>query len=633
MQRFLPKMFYIGRAWIQSSLFETHTNKNTKRMVHTKCKIFLFLSFIAFFSLQSCVEELDIERESVSSVTPKEIVKSSIYGKVIDENNQAIPNAQVTLQTAEGSKSSETNSYGQFEFFNVRVKASSAFLKVSVPGKFEGFRRVDVVKNAVNYTEIKMLDRQIAGSIDAGSGGAVSTLSGAQVRLPANAVVTQSGQAYTGPISVAMQWIDPTAEDLYQRLVGDLSGIDIEGNEVVLGTFGMMNVELLDNQGNELQLADDARAELTWPVPSERLSDAPQNIPVWSYDEGLGTWIEEEMATQNGNTFVGEVSHFSSWNLDWKGPTVTLNGRVTYNGNPGDILSAFRVDVSSPLFGSRGGFLTTDGEFQFLRFPADEVFDLTIKNLCGETVYEETYGPFSQDTDLGVIDILNSAIDKTSVIGVAVDCDNNPIEGAIVQIVTNSNKYYIEETGSDGLFEFTVPYCGSSTTAEVSIVDPGPGLVSSPQTITISSTAEFDLGNVRVCDQAAIFFQLSVDTLDLFYTPPQGFPFFFKTNPSTAGSELGLEGNESYVQILSDEVISDIGSYTSSFHYFSLGRGNDRVNYTNNFPADLNLDITEYSDTPGEFIGGSFMGSVSRDSTGLGTPVDISGAFRIEVQQ
>lgn len=600
-------------------------------MIHTKCKIFLFLSLIAFFSLQSCVEEVDIERESINSVSPREIVKSSIYGKVIDENNQAITDAEVILQTAEGTKSSQTNSYGQFEFFNVRVKASSAFLKVSVPGKFEGFRRVDVVKNALNYTEIKMLDRQIVGSIDAGSGGAVSTPSGAQVRLPANGVVTQSGQPYTGSISVAMQWIDPTAEDLHQRLVGDLSGIDLEGDEVVLGTFGMMTVELLDNQGNELQLASDARAELTWPVPSERLSDAPQNIPVWSYDEGLGTWIEEEMAIQNGNTFVGEVSHFSSWNLDWKGPTITLNGQVTYNGNPGDILSAFRVDVSSPLFGSRGGFLTLDGEFQFLRFPADEVFDLTIRNICGDIVYQQSYGPFSQNEDLGVIDITSASIEETDVTGVAVDCDMNPIEEAFVQIETDSTSYFVQTTAADGVFTFTVPYCGSVTNANLYILDPNENLVSSPQNFTITSTGEVDLGNIRVCDQAAVFFELTIDTFEQYFTPPNGLPYY-SNNPSN-NDIIGLENNY-FSSIIIDGEITGTGNYSSSNHFFSVKDGNSSLIYGNIVPPDLTVEITEYSNISGEHIGGSFSGTVSQDSTGQGQGQQqaIIGAFRIEIR-
>jgi hypothetical protein len=595
--------------------------------------LFLILSGIGLLSLPGCVEEVDLERESITDISPKEIVRTNLRGTVFDEGNQVVSDAEVEIKTAEGWQQMRTDEFGQFEFLDVRVKGASAFVKVSSQGKFEAFRRADVIKNKNNYTEIKLLERTIVGTINASTGGAVSNSSGAQVRLPANAMITQSGQTYSGSISVAMQWIDPTADDLHQRLVGDLSGIDIEGREVVLGTFGMMTVELLDNQGNELQLADEARAELTWPVPSERLSEAPQSIPVWSYDEELGTWIEEEVALQDGNRFVGEVSHFSSWNLDWKGPSILVEGQVTYNNSPGDILSAFRVDVHSPLFGSRGGFLTPDGKFQFRRFPADEVFDLTIKNICGETVYEESYGPFSQDTDLGVIDISNSSIEETRVSGVAVDCDNNPIEGAIVQLVSNSNKYFIEETGPDGQFEFTVPFCGSSTTAEVSIVDPDQELVSAPQTITITSTAEIDLGNVRVCDQVAVYFQLSIDTFDFFYTPPHGFPFFSENSPATNGSQIGLQSNEDFIQIFTEEMIADTGNYESPFHNFFFTEGNNSIIYANNSPGDLNIEITEYSNTPGEFIGGSFNGSVSRDSTGLGNPVDISGAFRIEVDQ
>ncbi|NBC24131.1 MAG: hypothetical protein GVX78_00770, partial [Bacteroidetes bacterium] len=161
----------------------------------------------------------------------------------------------------------------------------------------------------------------------------------------------------------------------------------------------------------------------------------------------------------------------------------------------------------------------------------------------------------------------------------------------------------------------------------VSILDPEQGLVSEKQTITITSTAQIDLSNIRVCDQAAVFFQLNVDTFDRFYAPPQSLPYLTGNN-----SSIVINGSQDRVEILTDEIISNTGSYESPFHYFFLRQDNNAVNYFKNSPADLSIEITEYSDTPGEFVGGSFMGSVSRDSTGLGTPVDISGAFRIEVR-
>jgi hypothetical protein len=590
----------------------------------------LILGGIGLLSLPGCVDEVDIERENISDVTPKEIITSSIYGKVIDESNQVMENVEVVIQTAEGEQSTSTNEWGQFEFFEVRVKGASAFLKVSAPGKFDGFRRAAVIKNKLNYTQIKMLDREIVGTIDAQSGGSVSTSSGAQVRLPSNAVVTQNGQTYAGSISVAMQWIDPTAEDLHQRLVGDLSGIDIEGQEVALGTFGMMTVELLDNQGNELQLADEARAELTWPIPSERLSEAPQSIPVWSYDENLGTWIEEELAIQNGNTFTGEVSHFSSWNLDWKGPNIEVSGRVTFNGSPGNILTTFRVEVSSPLFGSRGGFLANDGEFLFLRFPADEVFTLSIYNICGDVIYEETYGPFNQNTDLGAIDITNSNVEETTVSGVAVDCDMNPIENALVRLEFDSNSYYLNSTNPEGTFEFTVPFCGNVSNGSLFIIDPDELLVSTPQNFTISASGDIDLGNILVCDQATEFFQFTIDTIQRFFTPPDWMPFLL--DRQQGGDRIGVEGPE-FAEFWVEDDIDGTGSYTSNFQIILLTDGNAFLQYSNTNPPDLTVEITEYSDIPGEYIGGTFSGTMSLDSVPQGPMESITGAFRIEVDQ
>ena len=57
---------------------------------------------------------------------------------------------------------------------------------------------------------------------------------------------------YTGNVNVAMTWLDPTAEDLDQRMPGSLLGFDNESTVVSLETFGMIGVELTDDNNNPL---------------------------------------------------------------------------------------------------------------------------------------------------------------------------------------------------------------------------------------------------------------------------------------------------------------------------------------------------------------------------------------------
>lgn len=580
----------------------------------------------------ACVNEFENIEESTPTIIPQEIITTSLYGKVMNEQGAPVENATVELANAPIPMTTTTDTYGQFEFIDINVKGRSAFLKVNAEGKLKGFRRASVLANSLNYTEVQLWDKEVAGRINAQTGGLVSTSEGASLSLPANAVVDQNGNPYAGEISVVMQWIDPSSDQLYRQLVGDLSGIDQAGNDVVLGTFGMMGVELLDEAGNELQIAENMRAELTWPVPQSRMSEAPQTIPLWSYDEVLGTWIEEEIAAQQGNTFVGQVSHFSYWNLDWKGASISVTGNVTYKGSPGQVLNTFRATIRNPLFGESGGFLTADGSFQFDRFPANEVFSLEIKNICGEALFSKEIGPFSQNEDIGTINILEDETEETIVRGIARDCAQNPIEGAFVQLLLDSTNYYTGLTEADGSFELRIPFCGSSTTADLFILDKVNTLVSDPEPIEWSSQGPLELGDIRVCDQAPAFIQMTLDTNEVFFGPPVDRLYYIQESGAQPYAVFGTESNKGFVQIKLDALVTEKGSYSSAEHVFIYNDGSNFNTYQPNIPADLTIEINEYEASPDAYVGGRFQGSIRLDTTAQGRDIPISGSFRIQKQ-
>jgi len=63
-------------------------------------------------------------------------------------------------------------------------------------------------------------------------------------------------------------------------MVGDLSAIDMEGNPRSLATYGMLQIELLDASGNELNIAPGNTATLQFPVPTELRASAPHYSPM-----------------------------------------------------------------------------------------------------------------------------------------------------------------------------------------------------------------------------------------------------------------------------------------------------------------------------------------------------------------
>jgi len=78
-------------------------------------------------------------------------------------------------------------------------------------------------------------------------------------------------------------------------------------------------------QVNYYKIASDKKATITMPLSGLLSAAPPTSIPLWYFNESNGLWKQDGTATKTGNTYVGEVSHFSWWNCDLPNATVAPN--------------------------------------------------------------------------------------------------------------------------------------------------------------------------------------------------------------------------------------------------------------------------------------------------------------------
>ena len=100
------------------------------------------------------------------------------------------------------------------------------------------------------------------------------------------------------------------------QLPGDLTGISKSGKPVRLSSYGAFSVSLTDMAGKSLNIAKGKSALIRLPIDGNLLGSSPPTIKLWSFDENRGVWIEEGVATKNGNAYVAKVTHFSPVNMD-----------------------------------------------------------------------------------------------------------------------------------------------------------------------------------------------------------------------------------------------------------------------------------------------------------------------------
>ncbi|MEP7336137.1 MAG: hypothetical protein ABI977_00100 [Acidobacteriota bacterium] len=141
---------------------------------------------------------------------------------------------------------------------------------------------------------------------------------GASVTIPANSLVDSRGRAATGSLSLFISTFNLT--DPAGRSPGDYAGTGRTGRNLILTSYGMVDIQIVDGRNQPINLAPGRTAEVSLPVEPRQLNNLarrpPNSIPIWFYDQIAGQWKEEGTATLAGNYYVTKVRHFSVINAD-----------------------------------------------------------------------------------------------------------------------------------------------------------------------------------------------------------------------------------------------------------------------------------------------------------------------------
>ncbi|MDH5544997.1 MAG: hypothetical protein OEZ43_05355 [Gammaproteobacteria bacterium] len=158
----------------------------------------------------------------------------------------------------------------------------------------------------------------------------------ARLRLPAKSLVYADQSPAKGPISLSMATLNPAR----RTLPGDYRAIDANGDDMELVSFGALYATFRDVFGNPINLKHGMEALLDVPVSNDQLAEAKPTIPMWSYEEKTGLWLEEGEAklqyTGTQYVYEGTTKHFSTINMD-------------VAGNDPNVATCVRLELGSSL--------------------------------------------------------------------------------------------------------------------------------------------------------------------------------------------------------------------------------------------------------------------------------------------
>ena len=330
-----------------------------------------------------------------------------------------------------------TDDNGYYILENVKVSSKHASLQIIKPGYFSGSRTFRTPKAGTVFHRTTLIPLGAPLSFTGGNGSVATNL--VSINFPENSVKDElTGDLYTGNVEVYIKHIGTDAFSM----PGDLTSINESDELEILHSYGMVFVEMYAEDGRKLNIADGMTASMTYEIPGDLQSSAPETIKMWWFDYEAGVWTEGGEATREGSRWVGEVSHFSCWNFDLNVPSVLVTGQIVQSN--GGMSSFYVTFLNDDGKGGRGS-ANADGSFSG-RVEAGVPLEFTIQYHeanCDTIVYQEFVGPFDQDIDLG--DII-------------VNTDGFPSKPFAMFIVNqddiDQSKYYFTNTSSvSGILE------------------------------------------------------------------------------------------------------------------------------------------------------------------------------------
>jgi len=521
------------------------------------------------------------------------IVQSNLNGTVVNESNQAIANAAVTIS----GELTETDENGFYSFQNIDLSTDGSLLKISKDGYFDGFQFAtgEAGKYSQTITTLVQKNEQRFQSSD---GGTIVINGGSSIVFNTNSISHANGQAYQGEVVVYSHWYDPSSNELIYTMPGDLRGLSEENDAVQLQTYGMMAVELESPTGEELQLSNDQTATLMFPLTQGSDASSFESIPTWHLDEATGVWMEEGEAFVQGDFLVAEVSHFSFWNCDVPYPLINITGTlVSEDGLPLPFQTVVIKDNNSNV--SRSG---QTNELGFFRGKVPAGVDLTMYLFtCDENYFVTDLGVLNEDTDFG--NIVFSEISGNLVTATLINCDQEPITSGYVKIIT-PNETKIVTTDANGELSYTLLYCDDT---EVTLVayDLNESKVSDEISFNTNQTI-VDLATIIICEEITeeyIHYFINNETHNL---PLNQFSIFYADDRM-----LYINAYAEYVPNVTGPnflIIYDTDQEIAQYYVVGFKANNDWLATEG---MDLEIDISGFSQE-GDFISITFDNGVFR---------------------
>ena len=402
-------------------------------------------------TLASCHK--DVNDDNLNSVTEKQItipytfteIEGTLVGFVYGEDNQPIPNALVSIYSA----STITNEFGVFQFSNVKMDGQGTLVNVTKDGYLEGADFIYPNDEGAGTARLKLFEVNSNGTFNSTVNGSVEFRDDGLVTFSSNSISQQNGSSYSGEVEANIRSNYPEDPSFNDEMLGSLIGLDTDGSNKVLGTFGSLHVSLYASSGALLQIKSQESFIIKFPIKQNQLSFAKDEIEVWKYDESSGYWNEIGLAKKEGQFYIIEVSEVGDYLF---AEPYSLTHYCSKLVNEVDLPAKnykFNIFVDNKLCAT--GISDNDG-FICSKIPSGKDLNLQIVHpLCNQILKNISIGPFNEPNNGGDV-ILET---KQDIRSGSVLCNDDPVSEALI-VIRNGTTTIVQTTDGSGAFNLNL---------------------------------------------------------------------------------------------------------------------------------------------------------------------------------
>ena len=439
---------------------------------------YLFASSIALFLLlfSSCTQDEDVVLENFNqSSPPKTELFSTFSGVVLDVNQNALSDVAVSI----GESMTTTNELGLFSldgYFN----SEGTLVRLQKDGYFTTNGYVIPIVDEESQIKLYLRERITELTIDSEKDNDISN-DDYSLQFSESSFVDEDQTAYSGDVSVYVSHMSPSSADFNEFFSGTMLSKESEAESFAIQSYGVIQVDLVGNNMQDLDINKSASLSMT--IPTNLLNGAPDELSLFSLDESNGLWVKEGRAIKEGNQYIAEVSHFSTWTIGTAYDLVSYTATVLRDGQANPYAT---INVNDGI-NQRKSRTTNEGTVSFGTY-ADRDITVQVENSCGDIIYEDNVSIGSTDVVEEIA--ISDPIEYLEVSG-SLTCGGESTEGTIF-VFGDNNVIPFSVTSDQNSYTFKIEKCGS-TNIRYYGVDANSNKISEIRNVQESTTDDIEI--------------------------------------------------------------------------------------------------------------------------------------------